>query len=113
LQADPGRAGVSYDKEFIVCSLDLLSGLAEGLGSSIESLVSRSDLFDLLLLCCADEAPDIRQSALALLGDLAKVNIVFHFCVLCPSDLLWETCAVFSRRYCTSSICIAVIYGGL
>lgn len=39
LQADPGRAGVAYDKEFIVCSLDLLSGLAEGLGSSIESLV--------------------------------------------------------------------------
>jgi hypothetical protein len=76
LQADPGRAGVSYDKEFIVCSLDLLSGLAEGLGSSIESLVSRSDLFDLLLLCCADEAPDIRQSALALLGDLAKACAV-------------------------------------
>lgn len=39
LQTDPQRAGVSYDKEFIVCSLDLLSGLAEGLGSSIESLV--------------------------------------------------------------------------
>ena len=39
-QADPQRAGVNYDKEFIVCSLDLLSGLAEGLGSSIESLVS-------------------------------------------------------------------------
>jgi hypothetical protein len=40
MQADPQRAGVNYDKEFIVCSLDLLSGLAEGLGSSIESLVS-------------------------------------------------------------------------
>lgn len=39
LQGDPQRAGVNYDKEFIVCSLDLLSGLAEGLGSSIESLV--------------------------------------------------------------------------
>ena len=39
MQADPQRAGVNYDKEFIVCSLDLLSGLAEGLGSSIESLV--------------------------------------------------------------------------
>ncbi|CAK9221083.1 unnamed protein product [Sphagnum troendelagicum] len=75
-KADPGRAGVTYDKEFIVCSLDLLSGLAEGLGSSIESLVSRSDLFDLLLLCCADEAPDVRQSALALLGDLAKACAV-------------------------------------
>lgn len=35
--------------------------------------MSRSDLRDLLLLCCADEAPDVRQSALALLGDLVKV----------------------------------------
>lgn len=39
MQTDPQRAGVDYDKEFIVCSLDLLSGLAEGLGTSIESLV--------------------------------------------------------------------------
>lgn len=36
--------------------------------------VSRSDLRDLLLQCCADEAADVRQSALALLGDLAKVR---------------------------------------
>lgn len=35
--------------------------------------MSRSDLRDLLLQCCADEAPDVRQSALALLGDLVKV----------------------------------------
>ncbi|KAG0595592.1 hypothetical protein M758_UG179600 [Ceratodon purpureus] len=75
-KTDPQRAGVSYDKEFIVCSLDLLSGLAEGLGSSIESLVSRSDIRDLLLQCCADEAPDVRQSALALLGDLVKACAV-------------------------------------
>lgn len=39
LQVDPVAAGVQYDKEFTVCSLDLLSGLAEGLGSGIESLV--------------------------------------------------------------------------
>ena len=39
LQVDPVSAGAQYDKEFIVCSLDLLSGLAEGLGSGIESLV--------------------------------------------------------------------------
>ncbi|KAI8024907.1 Transportin-1 [Camellia lanceoleosa] len=61
------------DKEFIVCSLDLLSGLAEGLGSGIESLVSQSSLRDLLLQCCMDDAPDVRQSAFALLGDLARV----------------------------------------
>ncbi|KAL6010691.1 Transportin-1 [Asimina triloba] len=72
-KVDPVRAGVQYDKEFIVCSLDLLSGLAEGLDSGIESLISQCNLRDLLLQCCMDDAADVRQSALALLGDLAKV----------------------------------------
>ncbi|KAL0329730.1 UNVERIFIED_CONTAM: Transportin-1 [Sesamum radiatum] len=70
---DPVSAGAQYDKEFIVCSLDLLSGLAEGLGPGIESLVSQSSLRDLLLQCCMDDAYDVRQSAFALLGDLARV----------------------------------------
>ncbi|TYH88767.1 hypothetical protein ES332_D01G210900v1 [Gossypium tomentosum] len=72
-KVDPVSAGVQYDKEFIVCSLDLLSGLTEGLGSGIESLVSQSNLRDLLLQCCMDDASDVRQSAFALLGDLARV----------------------------------------
>ncbi|KAK3006542.1 hypothetical protein RJ639_017697 [Escallonia herrerae] len=72
-KVDPVSAGVQYDKEFMVCSLDLLSGLAEGLGSGIESLVSQSNLRDLLLQCCMNDAPDVRQSAFALLGDLARV----------------------------------------
>ncbi|KAJ0011130.1 hypothetical protein Pint_34242 [Pistacia integerrima] len=37
-KVDPVSAG-AYDKEFIVCALDLLSGLVEGLGGGIESLV--------------------------------------------------------------------------
>ncbi|KAL0788844.1 hypothetical protein Bca101_005090 [Brassica carinata] len=72
-KVDPASAGAQYDREFIVCSLDLLSGLAEGLGSGIESLISQSDLRDVLLKCCMDEAPDVRQSAFALMGDLARV----------------------------------------
>lgn len=72
-KVDPVSAGVQYDKEFIVCSIDLLSGMAEGLGSGIESLVSQSNLRDLLLQCCMDDATDVRQSAFALLGDLARV----------------------------------------
>ncbi|KAL0702601.1 hypothetical protein Bca4012_058723 [Brassica carinata] len=72
-KVDPASAGAQYDREFIVCSLDLLSGLAEGLGSGIESLVSPSNLRDLLLKCCMDEASDVRQSAFALMGDLARV----------------------------------------
>lgn len=72
-KVDPTSAGVQYEKEFVVCSLDLLSGLAEGLGSGIESLVAQSNLKDLLLQCCMDEAYDVRQSAFALLGDLSRV----------------------------------------
>ncbi|MCE0481866.1 Transportin-1 [Datura stramonium] len=72
-KVDPVSAGLQYDREFIVCSLDLLSGLAEGLSSGVESLVSQSNLRDLLLQCCLDDAPDVRQSAFALLGDLARV----------------------------------------
>jgi len=71
---DPTAAGMLYDREFIVCSLDLLSGLVEGLGAGIESLVAQSNLRDLLLQCCMDEAADVRQSALALLGDLSRVD---------------------------------------
>ncbi|KAI4374895.1 hypothetical protein MLD38_012834 [Melastoma candidum] len=70
---DPASAGVQYDKEFVVCALDLLSGVAEGLGSMVENLVVQSRLKDLLLQCCTDDAPDVRQSAFALLGDLARV----------------------------------------
>ncbi|CAN4112585.1 unnamed protein product [Withania somnifera] len=72
-KVDPTSAGLQYDREFIVCSLDLLSGLAEGLGSGVGSLVSQSNLRDLLLQCCLDDASDVRQSAFALLGDLARV----------------------------------------
>ncbi|OAY50523.1 transportin-1 isoform X2 [Manihot esculenta] len=76
-KVDPTSAGIQYDKEFVVCSLDLISGLAEGLGGGIESLVSQSNLRDVLLQCCVDDAPDVRQSALALLGDLARVCPVY------------------------------------
>jgi len=63
------------DKEFIVVSLDLLAGLTEGLGSSIESLVGNSRCLMLLFECAKDPDPDVRQSAFALLGDLAKACI--------------------------------------
>lgn len=47
--------------------------MAEGLGSSIESLVDQSHLRELLPQCCQDPSPDVRQSAFALVGDLSRV----------------------------------------
>ncbi|WCJ35060.1 transportin 1 [Euphorbia peplus] len=76
-KVDPASAGFQYDKEFIVCALDLLSGLTEGLGVGIENLVSHSNLRELLLQCCVDVEADVRLSAIALLGDLARVYPVY------------------------------------
>lgn len=61
-KVDPEAASALYNTELIVSSLELLSGL----GASIESLASRSDLRDLVEKCCKDEAHDVRESAMAL-----------------------------------------------
>lgn len=60
------------DREFVVCSLDMLSGLADALESALEPLVAQSNLLVLLCECMKDEAADVRQSAYAFVGDLAK-----------------------------------------
>lgn len=39
------------DKDFMIVALDLLSGLAEGLGGHVDTLVSRSNIMTLLFQC--------------------------------------------------------------
>ena len=82
------------DSEFIVCALDLLSGLAEGLEGQLDSLLSQHpQLLQLLYDCMQDRDPDVRQSSFALLGDLAKVACphllphLHYFLPLCASNL--------------------------
>ncbi|KER25381.1 hypothetical protein T265_07181 [Opisthorchis viverrini] len=60
------------DKDFMVISLDLLSGLLEGLGIQMQPLVADSPLVKLLFEAAQDPQPDVRQSSFALLGDLTK-----------------------------------------
>lgn len=84
------------DKDFMVVALDLLSGLAEGLGTLISPLVQHSEILPLLYQCmkvkkkklglCGhfyryfelksyyyqDVVSEVRQSSFALLGDLTK-----------------------------------------
>lgn len=64
------------DKEFMIVALDLLSGLAEGLGQNIESMVVQSNLLSLLYQCMQDSTSEVRQSSFALLGDLTKACFV-------------------------------------
>ncbi|KAJ1923171.1 hypothetical protein IWQ60_006050 [Tieghemiomyces parasiticus] len=61
------------DKDFIIVTLDLVSGMVQGLGPVVEGLVAGSQppLVDLLRACLQDPSPEVRQSSYALLGDMA------------------------------------------
>lgn len=61
------------DKSFLVVALDLLSGLTQGLGMTLEPYISTStpNLLDLLAVCLKYPQAPVRQSAYALVGDLA------------------------------------------
>ncbi|CAF0785363.1 unnamed protein product [Didymodactylos carnosus] len=75
------------DKDFMIVALDLLSGLAEGLGSNIEQLVEQSNLLTLLERCVQDPMAEVRQSSFALLGDLTKAcfrNVRSHLSFFLP-----------------------------
>lgn len=63
-------------KDFMIIALDLLSGLAEGLEGSVESLVAGSSILSLLYSSMQNETPEVRQSSFALLGDFSKTCFV-------------------------------------
>ena len=84
------------DKDFMIVALDLLSGLTEGLGPHIETLIVSSNIMQLLYQSMQDPMPEVRQSSFALLGDLTKAcfqhvlsclrKIFFRFYQFCGSD---------------------------
>ncbi|KAJ3225232.1 hypothetical protein HK099_007150 [Clydaea vesicula] len=64
------------DKDYIIISLDLMSSICNGMGNQAEAFVSRNfppspPLIPLLFACLKDVSAEVRQSAYALLGDLA------------------------------------------
>ncbi|PWN39074.1 ARM repeat-containing protein [Ceraceosorus guamensis] len=61
------------NRTFIIVALDLLSGLTQGLGADVQPLIEQSNpsLLPLLGACLTNPDPPVRQSAYALLGDLA------------------------------------------
>ena len=61
-----------YAIDIVICALDLLSGVCEALGPSIEALVAQTPLREIVLAVCVDQTPGVRRSAYALLGDLSR-----------------------------------------
>ena len=73
--AAAAAAAAGPERDFVVAALDLVSGLAEGLGAGLAPLAASpagAPLLPCLVAACADPDPDIRQSAFALAGDLAR-----------------------------------------
>lgn len=62
------------DLDLLNTSIDLVAGIAEGIGPSFESLLTENDCprFLQLLLYCLEEGPDTRQSVYALFGDISQ-----------------------------------------
>jgi len=63
------------ERSFIICPLDLITGLVEGLREKINPLIEESRLREILLLCMRHNGGDVRQSAFALVGEMAKASI--------------------------------------
>lgn len=65
------------EKDFMVTSLDLIDGLIQGFGLHSIELIQQhgTNLMDLVMICFEDHTDDVRQSAYALLGDLAIFTI--------------------------------------
>ncbi|SCU86123.1 LADA_0D12442g1_1 [Lachancea dasiensis] len=62
------------EKDFTVTSLDLIDGLVQGLGSASQELLfpqGNKAAFQVLSQCLQDPVHEVRQSAFALLGDIA------------------------------------------
>ncbi|KIJ51420.1 hypothetical protein M422DRAFT_158398 [Sphaerobolus stellatus SS14] len=61
------------DKDILVVTIDLLSGLIQGLGMQVKLLLDSSNpsLFTLVGVCLKHPQPSVRQSSYALIGDMA------------------------------------------
>ncbi|KAG7091239.1 hypothetical protein E1B28_010290 [Marasmius oreades] len=61
------------DKSFLVVALDLLSGLTQGLGMQLTPFINQSNpnILSLLTVCLKHPQASVRQSAYALVGDMA------------------------------------------
>ncbi|XP_053555682.1 transportin-1 [Bombina bombina] len=64
----------SPDKDFMIVALDLLSGLAEGLGGNIEQLVARSNILTLMYQCMQyEESIEMQPYIPMVLNQLVEI----------------------------------------
>ncbi|KAG2237769.1 hypothetical protein INT48_009708, partial [Thamnidium elegans] len=76
MMADQNPEKIVPNVEFLIAALDLLSGIVQGLGATIEPLIAQTNppLLSLLANCIHDPVSEVLQSTFALLGDIAVAS---------------------------------------
>lgn len=110
------------DKEFEITALDLIDGLVRGLKENFSELAAQVQppLAELIVACYDDETFEVRQSALALLGDLAMCSIktVEPYLDLIITSTMKQINMAYTPSVCNNSIwalgeIIVQIQGGI
>lgn len=71
---DPTSCEPFEEREFLICAIDLIDGLVQGLQDDLRPLMATCNdppLMDMIQVCFNDRTPEVRQSAFALIGDMA------------------------------------------
>jgi transportin-2 len=86
--------------EFVVTSVDLLSGLFEALGASLQPFLANQPAFLVnVLACLSDETPDVRQSGFSLIGEVARAcPVMVQQCFATVFPALLQNFAAFDER---------------
>ena len=96
--AAQGAADVPYEADHVICAIDLLSGIADGMGPGVEALIAghAEALREVIVAACSDpHSPGVRRSAFALVGDVAKSGCAQHIHA-CLSSIM--QCAAANLR---------------
>lgn len=72
----------------MIVALDLLSGLAEGLGANIEQLVARSNILTLMYQCMQVTQVSSEMYSKKLEGSMLEI----------PHCIFWPVCPIFFEK---------------
>lgn len=90
------------DREVMTASIDLLSGITEGLQDKVKVILVQHNFLVVLPECLKDTSLQVKQSAFALMGDAARFAIDFLAPML---PVLLPLCAQNLLSASSSSVC--------
>lgn len=104
------------DREVMAASIDLLSGIVEGLGTRVSEVLAQHNFIMVLPEVLKDTALQVKQSAFAFMGDCAKFCIEYlvpflpELMPLCAKSLMENTSATVSNNasWAIGEVCIKV-----